>query len=400
MSRHAKQVCASTSVGSIGNPERRAELLIGNFRVDAQIARHLRSIDRTLRFSASFALFAAFAWLLRDILLLAFAAVLIACMLRGISDALDRSTGLGAEISLAAVVILLTLTVGAVLWWRGNAIADQAAQIVQQLQTQIERLWGELQATSWGVVASRQLRDVTSSARAAITGYAPGVASSMLGIGGSIVVTIATAAFLAASPQIYLNGGLRLLPISWRPRARNVATEVCKTLQLWFAGQVVDMIVVAILLGSGLSFLGVKLAPTLALLAGLLNFVPYVGALAGVVPALLVALAQSPELAMWVALLFFCVQMLEGNLIAPLIQKRTISLAPALTIVSQTILGSLFGILGLVLATALTAAIVTTVRMAYVESVLEADAKPQALASATDQVYASAGPVPDILTKT
>jgi predicted PurR-regulated permease PerM len=213
-------------------------------------------------------------------------------------------------------------------------------------------------------------------------------------------VTIATAAFLAASPQIYLNGGLRLLPISWRPRARNVATEVCKTLQLWFAGQVVDMIVVAILLGSGLSFLGVKLAPTLALLAGLLNFVPYVGALAGVVPALLVALAQSPELAMWVALLFFCVQMLEGNLIAPLIQKRTISLAPALTIVSQTILGSLFGILGLVLATPLTAAIVTTVRMAYVESVLEADAKPQALASATDQVYASAGPVPDILTKT
>ncbi len=64
------------------------------------------------------------------------------------------------------------------------------------------------------------------------------------------------------------------------------------------------MVVVAILVGVGLFLLGVQLAPTLALLAGLLNFVPYVGALAGAVPALLVALAQSPTLAMWVAVLF------------------------------------------------------------------------------------------------
>jgi predicted PurR-regulated permease PerM len=338
--------------------------------LDDQIIRHLRSIDRTLRFSAILALFALFSWLLRDILLLAFAAVLVACMLRGASDAVSRSTGLGAEISLATVMILLTIALGAVLWWRGLAIADQTSQILQQLQNQVERLWGELQGTSWGALANRQLRDVSKSASAAITGYAPGVASSMLGIGGSAVVTVAAAAFLAASPQTYVNGSLRLLPVAWRPRARDVAAQVCRTLQLWFVGQVVDMIVVATLLAVGLSLLGVKLAPTLALLAGLLNFVPYIGALAGAIPALMVALAQSPDLAMWVALLFVCVQLLEGNLIAPLIQKRTSSLAPALTIMSQTLLGSLFGILGLVLATPLAAAIVATIRIVYVETVL------------------------------
>jgi predicted PurR-regulated permease PerM len=136
-------------------------------------------------------------------------------------------------------------------------------------------------------------------------------------------------------------------------------------------GQLASMVVVAILVGVGLFLLGVSLAPTLALLAGFLNFVPYVGALAGAVPAVLVALAQSPTLAMWVVVLFISVQMLEGNVIAPLIQKRTVSLAPALTIMSQTILGSLFGLLGLVVATPLMAALATTVRMAYVEGVLE-----------------------------
>jgi predicted PurR-regulated permease PerM len=95
------------------------------------------------------------------------------------------------------------------------------------------------------------------------------------------------------------------------------------------------------------------------------------------VPAILVALTESPTLALWVTLLFLCVQMLEGNVIAPLIQRRTIALAPALTILSQTILGTLFGILGLVVATPLTAAMVTAVRMLYIENVLERAEPPE-----------------------
>ena len=147
--------------------------------------------------------------------------------------------------------------------------------------------------------------------------------------------------------------------------------ELGTTLQLWFLGQFVDMIIVASLVGAGLFLLGVPLAATLAIFAGILNFVPYVGALAGAVPAILVAFSQSPTLALWVALLFCSVQMLEGNVIAPLIQKRTISLPPALTILSQTILGTLFGVFGLILATPIIAALLTAIRMIYVEGVLE-----------------------------
>lgn len=336
-----------------------------------QGTQHLRLIDRTLRATALGACLLIAIWVLRDILLLVFASVLLACILRGASGYLQGRTGFGSGLSLLAVIASLALGLGVLLWWRGTAIAEQAVEMADELTRQAQRLWEQLGTTSWGAIVAQQLRGAVESVRKGLNGYVSGVASSVLGIGGSVVVIVATALFLAASPQMYVSGGLRLLPTSWRPRGREVALKVGTTLQLWFLGQLVDMIVVASLVGAGLFLLGVPLAATLAIFAGILNFVPYVGALAGAVPAILVAFSQSPTLALWVALLFVSVQMLEGNVIAPLIQRRTISLPPALTILSQTILGTLFGVFGLILATPLIAALLTAIRIIYVEGVLE-----------------------------
>ncbi len=305
----------------------------------------LRGIDQTLRASAIGTLVIIAVWVLRDILLLAFASVLLACILRGASEAVRRHSPLGPGLALLAVVTLVVAGLGLLVWWRGAAIAEQAVQMSDQLSTQAQRLWEQLSASEAGALVAVQLQNAAESLRSGLGGYFPGVASSVLGIGGSTIVVVATAAFLATSPQMYLAGGLKLLPSKWRLRGREVAVEIARTLQLWFMGQLVDMIIVALFVGAGLFWLGVPLAPTLALFSGLLNFVPYVGALAGAVPAILVALSVSPSLALWVALLFLSVQMLEGNVIAPLIQKRTISLPPALTIFFQTILGTLFGVL-------------------------------------------------------
>jgi len=334
--------------------------------------RHLRGIDLTLRASAVGVLLLTALWVLRDILLLGFAAVLLACVLRGAGDSVHRRTGVGQGWALTIVVLAISITIGALLWWRGAAIGEQTTRMLEQLTSQLERLWQQLGASEWGSLVSEQLRGAVKSL-GALTSYVPGVAGSVLGIGGSLIVVLASGLFLAVSPHLYLSGALRLLPIAWRPRGREVAVEIGTTLRLWCLGQLFDMVIVSTLVGIGLFLLGVPLAPTLALFAGLLNFVPYVGALAGAAPAILVALSQSPTQALWVGLLFVGVQALEGNIIAPLIQKRTVSLPPALTLLSQTILGTLLGVIGLVLATPLTAALLTAVRMTYVESVLERD---------------------------
>ncbi len=335
--------------------------------------RHLRGIDYTLRTLAIVAVLLLAAALLQDVVLLVFAAVLMACVLRGAAVWLHGHIGLGTGWCLALVLVVLAGLIGGGLWLQGPRVTAQAATVADTVSQEAQQLWGQMQDNPLLQRLMPQLKEKAGSVLSSVTSMVPGVASSAIGIGGDMVVILATAIFLAVSPDVYMHGFLRLLPLGWRPRGREVLVGLESTLRLWFLGQFADMVVVAILTGTGLYFLGVPLALTLALIAGLFNFVPYVGALAGAVPALAVAVAHSPQTAIYTGVLYAVVQTLEGNVIAPLIQKRTVDLPPALTILSQTILGTLFGIMGLILATPLVAAAMTGVRMVYVESVLEND---------------------------
>ena len=341
-------------------------------------SRHIRGIDYTLRAVAIATLLLLTIIVLKDVLLLIFAAVLAACVLRGAAHWLHQRIGFGTGWCLALVVILLAALIIGGFWLQGPRVTAQAASVADTVTQQVKHLWASWQDNPLVQRLMPRLKDEAGSMVGGFTSLVPGVASSVLGVGGDLVVILATAIFLAAAPETYAAGFLRLLPVSWRARGHEVMTELGSTLQLWFLGQFADMVVVTVLTGAGLFFLGVPLAPTLALIAGLLNFVPYIGALAGAVPALAVAVSQSPQTAIYVGILFVVVQTLEGNVIAPLIQKRTVDLPPALTILSQTMLGALFGVMGLILATPLTAAAMVGVRMVYVETILEKDSSDQA----------------------
>jgi predicted PurR-regulated permease PerM len=332
---------------------------------------HHRNIDYTLRAVAIAALLLLVAAQLGDVLLLVFAAILVASVLRGGAAWLHRRIGIGTGWCLAVVLVVIVLLFTALFGLEGARMIGEAAAVADTVRQQVQHLWD-----SWRNDPSVQrlvprLTDQAGAILGHLTSLAPGVASSVIGVGGDMVVVLATGIFLAMAPDTYVGGFLRLLLPRWRARGHEVMEELSRTLQLWFLGQLMDMLVVTVLTGAGLFFLGVPLALTLAIIAGLCNFVPYIGALAGAIPALAVAVAQSPQSAISVAILFIVVQTLEGNVIAPLIQKRTVDLPPALTILSQTVLGALFGVMGLILATPLFAAAMTAVRMVYVESVLE-----------------------------
>ena len=271
---------------------------------DPAIADRIAAIERILRTTSIAAFLMLIAWLLRDILLLGFAALLIACVLRGVAEFLHRHSGVDPNWTLALVVVMLAAFFAGLIWWRGVEIVGQIQQLVDQLTEQVDRLWQQVSNGAWGTRVADGLRHSIESVAIRLPGFATGVVTSTLGIGGSLLVVLVASVCLAASPQIYIIGSLRLLPSEWRGRGHDVLREVGQALRLWCLGQLIDMVVVTLLVGAGLSALGVPLVPTLALFAGLLNFVPYVGALVGAVPAVLVALAQSPTLAMWVAILF------------------------------------------------------------------------------------------------
>jgi predicted PurR-regulated permease PerM len=112
------------------------------------------------------------------------------------------------------------------------------------------------------------------------------------------------------------------------------------------------------------------LALTLGLLAGLLSFIPNIGPILSFVPAGLLAIPQGFSQVLYVGLLYIGIQTVESYVITPPMQRRMVSLPPALTISAQVILGVLFGFLGLLLATPLAAAVLVLVKMLYLEDVL------------------------------
>lgn len=332
----------------------------------------LDSIAVTLRVALLGGLALLLVWLLSDVLLLIFAAILMACVLHGGATKIHDWTGLPRGWALLSLIVVVLLVTGGAIWLGGPQIASQTSEIAHNFVQQAQQLKQYVLGTSWGKQMADKAGDVSGwSMLGKVGSYIPTVANSVLGIGSSLIILIATALFFAASPSLYRDGLVHLLPVPWRPRGREVLDDMGEALQLWFVGQFVDMAVVTVLTGIGLYVLGVKLAGTLALLAGLFNFVPYIGALAGSLPALLIASTQGPSLALYTAILIAAVQLLEGNVIAPLIQKRTVDLPPAVTILSQTVLGTLFGLLGIILATPFAAVAMVFVKKVYVESTLE-----------------------------
>lgn len=116
--------------------------------------------------------------------------------------------------------------------------------------------------------------------------------------------------------------------------------------------------------------LGLPLYLALALLAGLLTFVPYFGAIAAAIPAVMIGLSISWHTGLWVLGVFLCCHIVDGYLVGPLVQRHIVRLPPVVTLLSMTILGSIFGPLGIVLGSPVAAALLMVIREAYVKDVL------------------------------
>ncbi len=330
-----------------------------------------QALDRIRRLVLGLALLVIVVLLLRelaDVALLVFAAILIADVLHGGAERLGRRLRLPTGAALLLILVAGIATLGCAIWFRGPVISTEIVGLAGQVSAEAGRLRQALADAPWAQHAIARVQAYLAGGH--VAGMVSGIATGTLGVLGSFVVMVAAALYFAASPGLYVRGALMLLPIDRRPRGREILLALGHTLRWWFVGQAVDMLAVGTLTTIGLELLGIPLAFTLGLIAALFNFVPYIGALAGAVPAVLVGLGVGPRAALSVAILFVLVQSLEGYVIAPLIQRRTVELPPVLTIFSQTVLGTLFGPLGLILATPLTAAGMVLVRMIYIEDVL------------------------------
>lgn len=299
------------------------------------------------------------AWQLSGILMLTFGAVVIAVVMRMAADPLARVFNMEERWAALLVLFLILLVLGVVGYFFGREIVDQFDRLRQRLPEGLDRVSGLLRSggaeDAGKEVGAFSYRNVIS---AASTTYSFVV---------DLILVVLVAAYLAFNPSLYRRGFLALMPAAWRPRVDLALATAGKALRGWLLGQLISMSVVGVLTGLGLWLVGVPLALILGLIAGLLEFVPVIGPFLSAVPGILLALADSPNKALYAALVYFAVQQLEGNLVMPLAQRWAVHLPPALGLFSLVAFGGLFGLPGLLFAAPLTIVLMALIRRLYLE---------------------------------
>lgn len=197
----------------------------------------------------------------------------------------------------------------------------------------------------------------------------PVISTTVEAIAGLLIV-IFIAIYIGVDPGTYRDGILHLVPHQHRRKGKEVVAELDATLRGWLIARLTAVVIIGAITAGALAVLGVKAALALGVIAGLLEFVPFFGPVIAAIPAIGVALTDSPQKAFYVVLLYILIQQIEGNLLTPLLLKKRLDVPPVLTIVAVSALGIVFGVLGMLVAEPLAAATMVLVKMLYVRDVV------------------------------
>lgn len=316
--------------------------------------------------------FATFTWTVSQGLLVIFAAILLAVMLNGMADILSRRTRLRRRWALAVTISVLGLLIIGVFMLGGTRMVAEAPQLQKGLNQSFSQITHQLQGIGINLktlgLDKGNLSPLASGAT--LFEHMNGYISTSIQLLTDLLVILIAGVYFAASPGLYIETAALLCPPARRQRLREVAQEVGHALWRWLLGRFASMLAVGILAMLGLTLLGVDLALLLGFIAGMLTFIPYLGTIISLVPAVLMGLLQSPMTAVYVLLLFLGAHFLEGYVLTPLIQERTVHLAPGWLIVAQ-LLGELAaGIFGIIIAAPVMVVVTIAVQMLYIEDVL------------------------------
>jgi predicted PurR-regulated permease PerM len=303
-----------------------------------------------------------------DLLILAFGSILGAIVIHALADLYAGRLRLPAKAALAAGMVTTLALLGFLGWLFAVAFHDQIVLLVTQGPAIVARLAGQMSTSPVGAKIVSAIKAAYAGSQAArdIGGLVRG--------GGEIalnsLILLFGAFFFAANPAVYERGFLLLVPPAQRPAAEDALFDVGTTLKLWLRAQLIQMTSMGVLIGLGLWAAGVPSAAALGLLAGLSEFIPYVGPIAAMVPALGLAATQGASAIPWVLAVFLGVRIVQSNLITPFVTNRVISIPPAVTLFVIIGIGYVFGLFGLFFSAALLVVIFTLVRSLYLREVL------------------------------
>ncbi|MEJ2540214.1 MAG: AI-2E family transporter [Gemmatimonadota bacterium] len=345
-------------------------------------------------------------WQVRVELVVLFAAFLFGVSLYAAARWLSQKTGLGHRVSVAVCALTVFLTLGGFFFLTQQRLSSQYGEFGQRLPQALEAAESRLEGIPVLGTLGGQLRDLregltdgggdssSSSGTSGAGADSPGEGSAssegsqeggseedrarsmqivqvtLVGV-SRVGLMIILALYMAFDGRRYVHAFLKLFP----ERQRHVGGELIRgigtALPLWLLGRISSMAVVAALTAPGLMLLGIPLAFVLAFIAGLFSFVPVLGPIASVVPAILITLDAAPDKILWVLLLYGGIQLVESWFVTPRIQDRMADVPPLLLLSAQFLLGTLVGLVGVMFSTPLALAGLVVVQILYLREGLD-----------------------------
>lgn len=310
-----------------------------------------------------------------ELFVIGFSAALIAIALDAPTALLQRSLRLPRAVALIIVVLALLGFWTGLGAWVGPQVAEQFQDLQDQMQLGLQNAQAWLRDNEPFRSLMRlvpSVEEVTPPIGELVQRTQVAVLSGFSAV-ANLLITIFVGCFFAAGPRRYTEGALFLIPEARRSGGRRVIGAIARALRWWLVARILLMLFIGVLFGIGLWLLDVPLKLPLAVLAGLLSFIPYVGPVLAYVPIVLVSLLVGPKMALYASILYIGIQLVESYLAEPLIEARTVSLPPALIILAQVVSVIWLGFIGVLLATPLLLTLVVGVQLLYVRRVLHED---------------------------
>jgi predicted PurR-regulated permease PerM len=309
--------------------------------------------------------------------------VLVAVVLSAAAGFLAERTPLRYSWSLGIVVVLIIGLGAGAAWLLGSQVAAEAEEFGELVPEVAADVRGYLEDREWGRLLLSQVEgggDGSADNPEGDGGFPGGGGAAhvmtllavLSDVFSYLLVAVFVGLFGAANPRMYTDGVIGLTPPRQRDAMRSLLDALGHTLRKWLVGQGMAMVMIGVSTTLVLWLFGIRLAIVVGLIVGLLGFIPYLGPIVGVLPVVLVAAPEGATTLLWVLAAYTGVQLIEGYGITPLIFERTVYLPPVFTLIMQILLGAVFGLAGIILATPL-AAVTLVLSRAYRRFILGDD---------------------------
>ena len=297
-------------------------------------------------------------------LLLILGGIIFAVFLDGGARLIGRFLPIGRGFRLTLALLIGFGFIGWVFWYAGTTIAAQFEALRIVVTAQFDKLMAFV--SSLGLIPKGPPTNLGSQLLGSV-GRLTSAVGSALGAVTSIILMLVIGIFLAIEPRIYDRGIAWMLPIRHRERFYRIADHVAYTLRRLLFGRLLGMIFEGFFTWFMLAYVsqlvGVKpipMAALLGLITGLLAFIPNIGAIVSGLLMVAVGFSAGPNEGFFAIFVYFFVQNVDGYLVIPYIARRTVDLAPAIVLGMQLLMGALFGILGVLFADPILAALKVT----------------------------------------